>query len=205
MDRTKLYFIGGILFTAILGTLSHFFYDWTGQGALIGLISPVNESTWEHMKLVFFPLLLSSSRQYPGHALHSRSLLYLYRNPGQGRISAGHRCLSGRGTDLFPFCMEKERFPRDPSVSGTDLDLHRNLCCSFLCFYFLSVRDRTVSGSVLHFPEHLVQRFLLIIGQSGERSVEDLPEGIKFLFKRKMLMYRKVIFIKDLPCLFVFL
>ena len=58
MDRTKLYFIGGILFTAILGTLSHFFYDWTGQGALIGLVCPVNESTWEHMKLVFFPMLL---------------------------------------------------------------------------------------------------------------------------------------------------
>ena len=58
MDRTKLYFIGGILFTAILGTLSHFFYDWTGQGALIGLVSPVNESTWEHMKLLFFPMLL---------------------------------------------------------------------------------------------------------------------------------------------------
>ena len=60
MDRTKLYFIGGILFTAILGTLSHFFYDWTGQGALIGLVCPVNESTWEHMKLVFFPILLWS-------------------------------------------------------------------------------------------------------------------------------------------------
>lgn len=58
MDRTKLYFIGGILFTAILGTLSHFFYDWSGQSALIGLVSPVNESTWEHMKLVFFPMLL---------------------------------------------------------------------------------------------------------------------------------------------------
>ena len=58
MDRAKLYFIGGILFTAVLGILSHFFYDWTGQGALIGLFSPVSESTWEHMKLVFFPMLL---------------------------------------------------------------------------------------------------------------------------------------------------
>ena len=58
MDRTKLYFIGGLLFTAVLGILSHFFYDWTGQGALIGLVSPVSESTWEHMKLVFFPMLL---------------------------------------------------------------------------------------------------------------------------------------------------
>lgn len=66
MSRTKLYFIGGILFTAILGTLSHFFYDWTGRGALIGLVSPVNESTWEHMKLVFFPLLLWTLLASPG-------------------------------------------------------------------------------------------------------------------------------------------
>ena len=41
-----------------MGTLSHFFYDWTGQGALVGLFSPVNESVWEHMKLIFFPMLL---------------------------------------------------------------------------------------------------------------------------------------------------
>lgn len=72
MERIKLYFIGGILFTVILGTLSHFFYDWSGQGALIGLVTPVNESTWEHMKLVFFPMLLWTllvsprlSREYP--------------------------------------------------------------------------------------------------------------------------------------------
>ena len=66
MSRTKLYFIGGILFTAILGTLSHFFYDWTGRGALIGLVCPVNESTWEHMKLVFFPMLLWTLLASPG-------------------------------------------------------------------------------------------------------------------------------------------
>lgn len=60
MKNIKVWFIVGFIFTAVFGTLSHFFYDWSGQNPLIGLISPVNESTWEHMKLVFFPVLIWS-------------------------------------------------------------------------------------------------------------------------------------------------
>ena len=57
MKNIRFYLIIGFIFTSALGTLSHFFYDWSDQNLLIGLISPVNESTWEHMKLVFFPIL----------------------------------------------------------------------------------------------------------------------------------------------------
>ncbi len=60
MKSIKVWFISGLIFTAILGTLAHFFYDWSGENPLIGLISPVNESTWEHMKLVFFPVVIWS-------------------------------------------------------------------------------------------------------------------------------------------------
>ena len=58
MKYAKLYFAAGLIFSAVLGTLSHFFYKWSGQNPVIALVSPVNESTWEHMKLVFFPILL---------------------------------------------------------------------------------------------------------------------------------------------------
>lgn len=58
MKRLKLYLILGFLFTAVLGTIWHFLYDWTGRGAIAALFFPVNESTWEHMKLIFFPMLL---------------------------------------------------------------------------------------------------------------------------------------------------
>ena len=58
MKQAKYYLIIGFFFTSVLGTLSHFLYDWTGRGAVIALFCPVNESTWEHMKLVFFPMLL---------------------------------------------------------------------------------------------------------------------------------------------------
>lgn len=54
----KKYTITGIIFVSILGTLAHFIYDWTGNNPVIGLFTAVNESTWEHMKLLFFPMLM---------------------------------------------------------------------------------------------------------------------------------------------------
>ncbi|MCI8852916.1 MAG: hypothetical protein HFI30_03920 [Lachnospiraceae bacterium] len=56
--KESTYLLAGILFTLFLGSLSHFFYEWSGEHPLVGLFSPVNESVWEHMKLVFFPALL---------------------------------------------------------------------------------------------------------------------------------------------------
>ena len=48
----------GFIFVAVAGTLLHFLYDWLGQSALVGVFSAVNESIWEHMKLLFFPLMV---------------------------------------------------------------------------------------------------------------------------------------------------
>ena len=45
----------GYTVVAILGTLLHFLYDWTDGAKIAALFSGVNESTWEHMKLFFFP------------------------------------------------------------------------------------------------------------------------------------------------------
>lgn len=60
MKTAKTYLVAGFFFTAVLGTLAHFFYEWSGENPLAGLFTPVSESTWEHMKLVFFPVLLWS-------------------------------------------------------------------------------------------------------------------------------------------------
>ena len=72
MSDLKKFCVIGFFVTVILGILSHFVYDWTGRGFLIGLFFPVNESTWEHMKLLFFPMFLFAlvagkrmERQYP--------------------------------------------------------------------------------------------------------------------------------------------
>lgn len=50
--------VAGFIIVSILGTLFHYVYEWTGRLWLLGLVFPVNESTWEHMKLAFFPMLL---------------------------------------------------------------------------------------------------------------------------------------------------
>ncbi len=47
----------GFAAVSLFGTLLHFVYDWT-KSPVAALFSGVNESTWEHMKLLFFPMLL---------------------------------------------------------------------------------------------------------------------------------------------------
>jgi hypothetical protein len=49
--------LGGIGFVLVTGTLSHFVFEWSGRWAPLGLIFPVNESVWEHLKLAFWPML----------------------------------------------------------------------------------------------------------------------------------------------------
>lgn len=48
----------GFIFTCIAGVILHFLYEWSGQSLLTALFSAVNESIWEHMKLLFFPMFL---------------------------------------------------------------------------------------------------------------------------------------------------
>ena len=48
----------GFAVTSLGGTLLHFLYDWLGEAVWIAPISGVNESTWEHMKLLFVPSLI---------------------------------------------------------------------------------------------------------------------------------------------------
>lgn len=52
------------LAAVVLGFLNHFLYQLTGGSAFIALICPVNESVWEHLKLLFFPILFVSAAQY---------------------------------------------------------------------------------------------------------------------------------------------
>ncbi|MBQ7046868.1 MAG: hypothetical protein IJN85_03900 [Oscillospiraceae bacterium] len=48
----------GFAFTGIAGTLLHFAYDWSNQSIFFAPFSAVNESTWEHMKILFFPMFI---------------------------------------------------------------------------------------------------------------------------------------------------
>lgn len=52
--------IFSIIFTFVLGTLLHFTFEWSNSNSLVGAFSTINESTWEHLKLLFYPMLLST-------------------------------------------------------------------------------------------------------------------------------------------------
>lgn len=47
----------GTLFIIFLGSALHFTYELSGSNLVVGAISAVNESVWEHLKLVFWPSL----------------------------------------------------------------------------------------------------------------------------------------------------
>ena len=56
MKKTFLWQLSGFVFTCIAGTLLHFVYDWSGQNIVAAVFSGINESTWEHMKILFVPM-----------------------------------------------------------------------------------------------------------------------------------------------------
>lgn len=48
----------GFAVTSLGGTILHFLYEWLGEAVWIAPFSGVNESTWEHMKLLFWPTFI---------------------------------------------------------------------------------------------------------------------------------------------------
>ena len=56
--------LSGFVFTGTVGTILHFIYDWTDQNIIVAPFSAVNESIWEHMKLLFFPMFVYALIEY---------------------------------------------------------------------------------------------------------------------------------------------
>lgn len=54
----SLWQFSGFATVSLLGTLLHYLYEWSGKNRFIAAFSGINESTWEHMKLLYFPLLI---------------------------------------------------------------------------------------------------------------------------------------------------
>ena len=104
----------GILWTLVLGTLSHFFYQWSHENMLVGLFSPVNESVWEHLKLLFFPALTymlieqkAMGKAMPG--LFGKNHLGLFAGLlGMPLLFYGYTAFSGKSilwVDIGIFCV----------------------------------------------------------------------------------------------------
>ena len=64
-ERRCIIFSGiAFILCTVLGVLSHFAFEFLGEGMLAGAIFPVNESIGEHLKLSFFPYLFLIPFEY---------------------------------------------------------------------------------------------------------------------------------------------
>ncbi|HAS28257.1 MAG TPA: hypothetical protein DCR59_03670 [Dehalococcoidia bacterium] len=65
----------GILGVAVIATLWHFLFFLTGEFAVIGAIVPVNNSVWEHFKVILYPMLLFSIIEYRYIGYHTNNYI----------------------------------------------------------------------------------------------------------------------------------
>ncbi len=64
MNKRKKMHILGFFFTIILGTLLHFTYEWSDNNGIVAAFSAINESVWEHLKLLFYPVFIFTFAEY---------------------------------------------------------------------------------------------------------------------------------------------
>lgn len=63
-EHVLIWEVVGVFFLIVAGSLLHFVYNWSNQIPIVGVISPVNESVWEHLKLGFWSLAVFSIIEY---------------------------------------------------------------------------------------------------------------------------------------------
>jgi hypothetical protein len=65
MKKVQRWEIIGTLLIIGFGTTLHFWFEWTDYWRPMALIAAVNESTWEHFKMAFWPGLFFAIIEYP--------------------------------------------------------------------------------------------------------------------------------------------
>ncbi len=76
-ERQRKWEIAGLLLTLAAGNLLHFVYGWSGNHSVAAAFAAVNESTWEHMKLLAMPWIawsLAEAVTGGGSALFPRAV-----------------------------------------------------------------------------------------------------------------------------------
>ena len=51
LSSLKKYMIYGSVPICLIATLNHFLYEFSGNNAIVGIFTPINECVWEHLKL----------------------------------------------------------------------------------------------------------------------------------------------------------
>lgn len=76
MQHLRKWSIVGAVFTLVLGTLLHFVYEWFG-GGFWSVLGAVNESTWEHLKLIFWPMVIFGIIEYIAYGRKIEGFLWV--------------------------------------------------------------------------------------------------------------------------------
>lgn len=66
----------GFFAVSLLGTANHFVYGLSGNNTIVGLFTPVNESVWEHLKLLFFPFMLYTIGEWLVYGKNIKGFLF---------------------------------------------------------------------------------------------------------------------------------
>lgn len=62
--KLKIWHIMGFVFVLVFGIYLHYAYELSGYNKTVGYFSSVNESIWEHLKLIFWPAIIFSVAEY---------------------------------------------------------------------------------------------------------------------------------------------
>lgn len=100
------------MFTLILGTLGHFVYEWSGNALWTAWLFPVNESVWEHLKLLILPevVYFAAGAYFLRGANNYISALFFCIAVSAGFVTGGfylYTSLMGRSVlalDVLLFC-----------------------------------------------------------------------------------------------------
>ncbi len=58
LSNPEKFIIKSIPLLFIAGSLFHFLYELSGKNGIVGLFAAVNESVWEHLKMIVLPVVL---------------------------------------------------------------------------------------------------------------------------------------------------
>lgn len=102
--QRKLWETAGLAATLLLGNLLHFVYDWAHQARWAAFVAAVNESTWEHMKLLAVPWIawtaVSCIAQREMRCLGSRTVGLLAGLASIPMLFYTYTGITGRSIDL---------------------------------------------------------------------------------------------------------
>ena len=169
--KTKTLFARQMVFALLLGTSLHFTYDIFGQNKLVALFSAINESSWEHLKLVFIPFLLLTFydifafKEQRGKAVFGKALaslggclmvlIFFYTYSGiigknflfMDILTFVLGILTGFWLN-YAIIAERIKSPRHKGIYGTIIFLTLTLC--FIVFTFLPPQINLFLDPVTH-------------------------------------------------------